>query len=174
MEILIKEINKLNMGEAHSLIGLAFNRAMEFECGTEERKVWEEISDLATKRFAKLYANASKRKQKASARVDFGKYEHEDIFGEIEYRQLTVDVTLTAETEDEVEALWEKFTERLEEVADVETNWSACPTIGQSHKTGAWYYCDSFVVDYDHGMMTEIKKDFMKDFKAVKKEMGIR
>ena len=113
------------------------------------------------------------RFEKASASVEFGKYEHENIFGEIEYRMLTVDITLTAKTEEGVEALWSKFAERLEEVSNIDIQWSTCPTVDKNSK-GSWYYSESFCVDYEHGMMTEIKKDFMADFKAVKKEFGIR
>ena len=173
METIVKEINKLNIGEAHSLISLAFNKAQEFEWGTEERKVWEEVSELATKRFAELYVKSTKKTEKASASVQFGKFEHENFFGEIEYRQLTVDITLTAETEEGVENLWYELAEKLEEASDLDICWSTCPTIEQN-RNGSWYFSESFCVEYEHGMMGIIKKEFMADFKAVKKEMGIR
>lgn len=173
MKTIVKEINKLNIEDSYNLISIASNKAMEHEAGTEGRNTWEEISDLAIKRFVKLFVKASKKTEKASASVEFGKYEHEDIFGEIDYRQLTVDITLTAETEEGVEALWGKFAKRLEEVSEVEIGWSTCPVI-ETNRKGSWCYTESFAVDYEHGMMSEIKKEFMADYKAVKKEFGIR
>lgn len=180
MKEIIKDINKLGMAECSELMATAVNEGVAYEFGSFERETWDKIFDLASERFAKLYVKFSKEEakkankvKKPSAKVDFVKYEHEDIFGEIEYRQLCVDITLTANSEEEVNELWDKFTERLEEVSYIDIRWSTCPTI-EEEKEGVWTYFESFVVDYEHGMMTEIKKDFMADFKSVKKEMGIR
>ena len=156
------------------MIGASIKEGTIYDITADGSKIWVETSkDIYVVDASAVEIVEEVKKEKASASVQFGKYEHEDMFGEVEFRQLTVDITLTAETEEGVEALWGKFAERLEEVADVEISWSTCPTVDKN-RNGSWYYAEGFVVDYEHGMMTEIKKDFMADFKAVKKEFGIR
>ena len=61
MKTIVKEINKLNIEDSYNLISIASNKAMEHEAGTEGRNTWEEISDLAIKRFVKLFVKASKK-----------------------------------------------------------------------------------------------------------------
>lgn len=173
-ENLVREINKLTLGQAIQLNEMAVNKYHDKSLSAEEREAWDEVSDMAIKRIAKTYAELNKpAKKKASAKLTFEKWEDTDwLTDEREGRYINIDIEVKAETKAEAEAIFDELAEKLEEVADVEISWSTCPSC-EEYKKG-FYYADSFIIEYEHGFMTEIKKDLMKDFKSVKKEMGIR
>lgn len=162
--------------KVNAKIGNTIKTGTIYDINTNGSKIWvqtnEDIFIVNSENVTEIKEVPTKT-EKASSTITFGKYEHEDIFGEIEYRQLTIDITLTSETEEGVNNLWEIFSKKLEATSDLEINWSTCPTIDQN-KNGMWYYAEGFTIDYEHGCMTEIKKDFMDDYKTVKKELGIR
>ena len=170
MTKLIKEINKLNMEEAMLLNEVAFNKANKCEYNSAEYNQLMEISNLATKRFVKLYV--ASKKLKGSASLEFGKYQTENAWGEFEDRVVTVDMTVRADSEEAVEEAFEKLSEQLKALADVEVKWACCPVIEEDNK--GWYYTDMFSIPYEHGEMTSIKKDIRKAFAEAKKGLGLK
>lgn len=156
------------------IIGATEKIGVIYDITADGSKVWVETSeDLYVVEASAVEVVEEVKTEKASASVEFGKYELTNFFDEVEARYMTVDIVLTAETEEGVEALWSKFADKLEEASDLEIGWSTCPTVDKN-SNGSWYYAESFCVPYEHGFMAEMKKDFKSDFKAVKKEMGIR
>lgn len=101
-----------------------------------------------------------------------GKYVVTDCFDEVIDRFVTVDVELKGTSEKEVEDNFLVLAEKLEEMSNVTIEWSTCATVEEDK--GTWIYQDMFTLEYEHGFMTEIKKDLMADFRAIKKEMGLR
>ena len=106
------------------------------------------------------------KKLKGSARLDFAKYESEDFFGETS-RAVDTNLIVTAATEEEAEEILSAIANELEiELCD-------CREI-EKLSNGKVRVYDIFMVEYDHGYMAKTKKDLMADFKAVKKDLGIR
>ena len=169
----IKElISILSQEEAMAVNEWAVNASMDKTKSYEERKAYNLISDLAIARFAKVYAENNQKKIKASASMTFGKFVHMDMFEEVEGRYLAVDVEVKASTEAEVEEAFELLADKLKAEASVDVDFALCPTI--SEENGTWIYQDCFCLEYEHGSMTEIKKDLRADFKAVKKVLGFK
>ncbi|MDK0636911.1 hypothetical protein P5F55_13900 [Clostridium perfringens] len=110
--------------------------------------------------------------KKVSASIEIGKYVDLDIFEEVNGRYIAVDIEVKASSEEEVEKAFDLLAEKLEAVSSIEIDWSTCPTIDEYN--GVWVYSESFCVEYEHGYMTELKKEIKADFKAVKKELGFK
>lgn len=169
----IKElISTLSQEEAMAVNVWAVNSSMDKTKTAEERKAFDLVSDLAIERFAKVYTEGTEKKIKASASMTFGKYVDMDMFEEVNGRYMTVDVEVKASTEAEVEEAFDLLAEKLEAEASVDVDFAQCPTI--TEENGTWVYQDCFCLEYEHGSMTEMKKDLRVDFKTVKRELGFK
>ena len=162
--------------KATGKIGNQVIEGMIYDYTTNGEKIWIETEEdiyCVNGDTVTIIEEKQVKKEKASANVIFGKYEHKDCFDEVLYRKMTIDIQLTAQTKEGVESLWEVFSKRLEEEAEIDIEWSTCAEVDEN-KNGTWRYLDFFLVDFEYGEMTYIKNDFMKVFKKVKRELEIR
>ena len=98
---------------------------------------------------------------KASASLQFGAYTFEE-------GQRVMDVTMTVKSAD-AESVFDALATRLEnELSYHDVQFMRCPDEMEGQ------YVDSFVVEYSHGSMADIKKEIMGAFKSIKKELCIR
>ena len=161
------DINNLSMYEALKLNAWAVNNSMDKTLPEGYKEVYDMISDIAIKRIAKLHKQA--KKNNISASMMFGKFVNEDT----EERYITVDIEVRGNSEEEVENAFIKLSDKLENEGSINIKFAKCPTI-EEEKNGRWIYQDAFIIEYEHGCMTEIKKDLKKDFKSFKKELKLR
>ena len=146
---------------------------------TEDLKIiWietkEDVYKLNSENVEIIEEVIEENKIKGSATVEFSKYENKNCFDEVEYRTLGIDIIVTSDTKENVELLFDIISNKLEEKSDLDINWSTCPSIYYDHIKNKWYYIEGFDIEYEHGNMTEIKKDLKKVFKQVKKEIGVK
>lgn len=166
---MIKMIGKTVRG----IIGTRERVGTIYDITADGSRIWVETeSDLYVVDAEAVEIVEEQPKRKGSASMTFGKYEILDCFEEVEARFLTVDVLVKGKTKEEVEANFEALADRLVEVSNYTFEWSTCPTVDEYN--GVWSYHEMFTLEYEHGFMTEMKKDLMADFKAVKKEMGLK
>ena len=112
----------------------------------------------------KMYVLLSENKIKGSASISFGKFENDYN----EKRYLTVDITTKSSTLKNAKILLDAIIKKLEACNKLEINFYGCPA--EEEKT----ITDGFVLEYEHGEMTDIKQ-YLKDiFKQTKKDLCIR
>ena len=112
----------------------------------------------------KMYVLLSENKIKGSASISFGKFENDYN----EKRYLTVDITTKSSTLKNSKILLNAIIKKLETCNKLEINFYGCPA--EEGKT----ITDGFVLEYEHGEMTDIKQYIKDIFKQAKKDLCIR
>jgi len=106
---------------------------------------------------------------KYTVKAECKKYENEDsykrtLWDSDYHRSLSFELTVTCEDEATQDYIVEKIESYMrKELKEYNFQLSGCPTI----ENGQYWDCAS--VDFQHGFMTEIKKDIMTTYKEAKK-----
>ena len=175
----LEQLGKSATGTIKTWSGIVTVEGTIYDVTADNKKVWIETADdmyVVPAESVKIKeegeGESPAEKLGGSASIIFGKYEQEDVFGEVDARFLTVDMEVKAKTKEEASDILETLSERLAEVSDVDITWACCPESDEYR--GKAYCSDMFTLQYEHGFMGEMKKGLMADFKAVKKSLGIR
>lgn len=102
------------------------------------------------------------KKVKASAKINFKKYEQENIYGEVVSRQLIVDVDVKAGNDQQAKELLYAMADKMD------YEWFGCTEVENNVAS------DAFSVDFEYGQMSDVKKEIMEAYKQAKKSLGIR
>ena len=113
--------------------------------------------------------NIIAEKVNASAKLSFRKHEdRNDYFDTIEDRAIFADVDVKASTIEEADLVLDNLIDKLQGKYGYE--FFRCG--GQDDNLCTMY--DTFVIEFEYGKMSQLKKEAREIFKDVKKELGIR
>ncbi len=134
--------------------------------------------------FAGKYTTVSKedvltetKKTKSSARIEKSGRGREEDF-ENNCTHFTDDsvyyyITVKSNTKNEAENIFEDIAYRLvSELSDYNVELSCCPY--SDEYDDYFQYGDALIVPFEYGSMKEIHKDIMREWKAIKKELGVK
>lgn len=105
----------------------------------------------------------------ASAKLEFSSV-LKDEYSNVHRRFFTAYITVTSKNEDDnskIESIFDELVDKVVANCNYDIQVDGCPTIEYNS------YCDGITLEYEHGSMTDIKKDIREAFKQSKKEMGL-
>jgi hypothetical protein len=110
---------------------------------------------------------------KASGKITIEKWEELNTFDEVEKRYLDCTITLTNKSGsmEELEDLFNKVVDFMEN-ADSDIKFLRCPA--QLEEQNRICYSDSFLIEYEHGSMKDIKEYIADTWKEAKKKFNIK